>query len=152
MAIAYLSAPASSVDAERSFSEGRLTVGHLQHNMSSNTFRSKISLGSWHGTPLVPPVEEMGWILARSSFVVVILFVYLYYLLHGLYVGNWRVHPRVVPERLHTRTRHQAIAQALVGTRPVHPVDHDPGRLVPVPKRRRPNGEHGPTTCRWSQM
>lgn len=47
MAIAYLSAPASSVDAERAFSSGRLMVNHLQHNMSSDSFRAQVAIGSW---------------------------------------------------------------------------------------------------------
>ena len=45
---------ASSVDAERSFSGGRLQVGHLQHNLSSQTFKAKVALGSWDNTPFFP--------------------------------------------------------------------------------------------------
>jgi len=44
---------ASSVDAERAFSEGRWEVGHLQHNMSSQTFKAKMATGSWSKTPLL---------------------------------------------------------------------------------------------------
>ncbi|QRW00786.1 hAT family dimerization protein [Ceratobasidium sp. AG-Ba] len=54
MALDYLSAPASSVDAERAFSNGRLMVNHLQHQMSSQTFQAKMAVGSWVGTPLLP--------------------------------------------------------------------------------------------------
>jgi hypothetical protein len=44
---------ASSVDAECAFSEGRREVGHLQHNMSSQTFEAKMATGSWSKTPLL---------------------------------------------------------------------------------------------------
>ncbi|QRV99250.1 hAT family dimerization protein [Ceratobasidium sp. AG-Ba] len=54
MAIDYLTAPASSVDAKRAFSNGRLMVNHLQHQMSSRTFQAKMAVGSWVGTPLLP--------------------------------------------------------------------------------------------------
>ncbi|KAG8694702.1 hypothetical protein FRC08_008314 [Ceratobasidium sp. 394] len=54
MALDYLTAPASSVDAERAFSNGRLMVNHLQHQMSSRTFQAKMAVGSWVGTPLLP--------------------------------------------------------------------------------------------------
>jgi hypothetical protein len=43
--------PASSVDAERAFSGGRLAVNYLQQSMSSQTFRAHMSLGSWVRTP-----------------------------------------------------------------------------------------------------
>ncbi|KAF8960347.1 hypothetical protein BDZ97DRAFT_1665906 [Flammula alnicola] len=55
MALDFLSAPASSVDAERAFSGGRLQVGHLQHNMSSQTFKARVALASWINTPFFPP-------------------------------------------------------------------------------------------------
>jgi hypothetical protein len=45
---------ASSVDAERAFSGGRLQVSHLQHNMKSQTFKAKVALRSWATTPLFP--------------------------------------------------------------------------------------------------
>ncbi|QRV77422.1 hAT family dimerization protein [Ceratobasidium sp. AG-Ba] len=54
MAMDYLTAPASSVNAERAFSNGRLMVNHLQHQMSSRTFQAKMAVGSWVGTPLLP--------------------------------------------------------------------------------------------------
>ncbi|GBE85873.1 hypothetical protein SCP_0803950 [Sparassis crispa] len=60
MALDYLTAPAesaSSVDAERAFSGGRLTVNHLQHQMSSQTFKAQVAVGSWVGTPLLPDVK-----------------------------------------------------------------------------------------------
>ncbi|KAI9566708.1 hypothetical protein HD554DRAFT_2220870 [Boletus coccyginus] len=55
MALDYLSAPASSVDAERSFSCGWLQVNHLQHGISSQSFKAKLAVGSWSRTPLLPP-------------------------------------------------------------------------------------------------
>jgi hypothetical protein len=45
---------ASSVDAERSFSGGRLQVNHLQHNTSTQTFKACVAVSSWAGTPLLP--------------------------------------------------------------------------------------------------
>lgn len=67
MAMAYLTAPASSVDAERAFSEGRLNVNHLQHNMSSNTFRAKMALGLWADTPLFPSMGVLAAELAKPQ-------------------------------------------------------------------------------------
>ncbi|KAF8587511.1 hypothetical protein K439DRAFT_1337968 [Ramaria rubella] len=54
---------ASSVDAERAFSKGRLAVNHLQHNTSSQTFRAKVALGSWIDTPLWPGLSDATKIL-----------------------------------------------------------------------------------------
>ncbi|KIJ05696.1 hypothetical protein PAXINDRAFT_141102 [Paxillus involutus ATCC 200175] len=48
MALDFLSAPASSVDAERAFSGGRLQVGHLQHRLSSQSFKAQVAVGSWY--------------------------------------------------------------------------------------------------------
>lgn len=44
---------ASSVDAERAFSGGRMAVNYRRHRMSLTTFRAKMALGSWYGTPLL---------------------------------------------------------------------------------------------------
>ena len=54
MIIELILSQASSVDAERAFSCGRLQVNHLQHNMSSQTFKAQMAVGSWSGTPLMP--------------------------------------------------------------------------------------------------
>ena len=43
------------MDAERAFSGGRLQVGHLQHGMSSQTFKARVALASWVNTPFFPP-------------------------------------------------------------------------------------------------
>ncbi|KAG8682377.1 hypothetical protein FRC08_015004 [Ceratobasidium sp. 394] len=45
-AINHLSAPASSVDAERAFSCGRLMTNHLQHQMCPDTFCAKMAIQS----------------------------------------------------------------------------------------------------------
>ncbi|KAG1821483.1 hypothetical protein EV424DRAFT_1322207 [Suillus variegatus] len=53
MALDFLSAPASSVDAERAFSCGRLQVNHLQHGISSQAFKAQMAIGSWYKTPFL---------------------------------------------------------------------------------------------------
>ena len=45
---------ASSVDAERAFSVGCLQVNHLQHGISSQSFKALVAIGSWYNTPLMP--------------------------------------------------------------------------------------------------
>jgi hypothetical protein len=57
---------ASSVDAERAFSTGRLEVNHLQHNMNSQTFKAQVAVGSWAKTPLYPGFTEVTRIVERS--------------------------------------------------------------------------------------
>ncbi|KAJ7217355.1 hypothetical protein C8J57DRAFT_1034393, partial [Mycena rebaudengoi] len=54
---------ASSVDAERAFSGDRLQVNHLQHQTSSQTFKARVALGSWTGTPLMTTSGEATAIL-----------------------------------------------------------------------------------------
>ncbi|KZV59006.1 hypothetical protein PENSPDRAFT_596212 [Peniophora sp. CONT] len=49
----FCSIPATSVDAERAFSGGRRAVDFMQHNTSSQTFRARMGVGSWYGTPLL---------------------------------------------------------------------------------------------------
>ncbi|KAG8710592.1 hypothetical protein FRC09_000060 [Ceratobasidium sp. 395] len=65
-ALAYLTAPATSVDAERAFSAGRLKINHLQHDMSSQTFEAKMTLGSWYNTPLLPDLEEVALVISET--------------------------------------------------------------------------------------
>lgn len=64
-----LNAPcaASSVDAERSFSTGRLKLNHLQHNKSSETFRAQMCLNSWDGGPFFPTLEDLGCVLEEHA-------------------------------------------------------------------------------------
>ena len=60
---------ASSTDAEHAFLAGWHKVNFMQHNMSLNTFKSEMAIGSWDGTPLMPNVtpairtmeEKMMW-------------------------------------------------------------------------------------------
>ena len=43
------------MDAERAFTGGRLQVGHLQHGMTSQTFKACVlALASWVNTPFLP--------------------------------------------------------------------------------------------------
>ncbi|KAJ6555812.1 hypothetical protein B0H19DRAFT_867549, partial [Mycena capillaripes] len=60
------SSPASSVDAERAFSGGRLQVNHLQHQTSSQTFKARVALGSWFKTPLMPSSKEAISIMEKK--------------------------------------------------------------------------------------
>jgi hypothetical protein len=48
---------ATSVEAERQFSTGRRSMNFMQHNMSHDTFRARMALGSWDGTPIFPEFE-----------------------------------------------------------------------------------------------
>ncbi|KAG9082174.1 hypothetical protein FRC07_014288, partial [Ceratobasidium sp. 392] len=59
-ALDFLTAPASSVDAEQAFSCGRLMVNHLQHQMSARSFQAQMAVGSWHGTPLLPSLDDVA--------------------------------------------------------------------------------------------
>jgi len=58
---------ASSVDAERSFSRGRLDINHLQHNTSSQTFKAQIAVGSWATTPLFTGLSDITKIVEKCS-------------------------------------------------------------------------------------
>ncbi|KAJ7719644.1 hypothetical protein B0H16DRAFT_1242863, partial [Mycena metata] len=51
MALAYCSAPVTSVDGERAFSEGRNQCAWNQRSMSSQTFREQMSVGAWCEAP-----------------------------------------------------------------------------------------------------
>ncbi|KAG9099892.1 hypothetical protein FRC06_004732 [Ceratobasidium sp. 370] len=67
MALDILTAPASSVDAEQAFSGGRMAVNYRQHRTSISTFRAKMALGSWYGTPLMPNIDQAVEILTDGS-------------------------------------------------------------------------------------
>ncbi|KAG2060399.1 hypothetical protein BDR06DRAFT_855852, partial [Suillus hirtellus] len=41
----------------RAFSGGRLQVNHLQHGISSQTFKAQVAVGSWFNTPLMPDLS-----------------------------------------------------------------------------------------------
>ncbi|KDN37564.1 hypothetical protein RSAG8_10081, partial [Rhizoctonia solani AG-8 WAC10335] len=66
MALDYLTAPATSVDAERAFSAGRLTINHLKHNMLSETFEAKMAVESWCGTPFLPEISDVVAIIHKN--------------------------------------------------------------------------------------
>ncbi|GBE85907.1 hypothetical protein SCP_0804310 [Sparassis crispa] len=55
----FCSAPTSSTDAERAFSDGRREVNFMQHNTLSQTFKASMAVGSWDGTPLLPDFPEL---------------------------------------------------------------------------------------------
>ncbi|KAF7978554.1 hypothetical protein HWV62_45470 [Athelia sp. TMB] len=61
------SAPASSVDAERAFSRGRLQVNHMQHCMKSQTFKAQMAVGSWALTPLYLGLESVTKIIEMQE-------------------------------------------------------------------------------------
>ncbi|CAE6488191.1 unnamed protein product [Rhizoctonia solani] len=66
-ALSILSSPASSVDAERAFSGGLLTINHLQHSMGDVTFEAKMAVGSWFNTPLLPSVDTAASIVEKKA-------------------------------------------------------------------------------------
>jgi hypothetical protein len=68
MAIDYLTAPASSVDAERAFSRGALTVTHRRHALSYKSTRNSIVLGAWlKDTNLVPKDKLINMFRKKAS-------------------------------------------------------------------------------------
>jgi hypothetical protein len=50
---------ASLFDVERAFSGGRMAVNYRQHRTSVGTFRAKMAVGSWYGTPLISDIAEV---------------------------------------------------------------------------------------------
>ncbi|KAF5315255.1 hypothetical protein D9619_006958 [Psilocybe cf. subviscida] len=66
MALDYCSAPASSVDAERAFSSGRRQVNFMQHNMSSQTFKAQMAVGSWANSPLYPGLDTITNMISKQ--------------------------------------------------------------------------------------
>ncbi|KIK94752.1 hypothetical protein PAXRUDRAFT_142211 [Paxillus rubicundulus Ve08.2h10] len=67
MALDYCSAPASSTDTERAFSDGRRELNFMQHNTSSQTFKAEMAVGSWDGTPLFPDIRRAVQIIEDKS-------------------------------------------------------------------------------------
>ena len=57
---------ASSVDAERAFSVGRLEINHLQHSTSPQTFKAQVAVGSWAKTPLYPGLSDTIKIIEKQ--------------------------------------------------------------------------------------
>lgn len=59
MALDFLSAPAASVDVERAFSRGGLTVSKRRHGLSDESIRSATVLGSWSTVDGLIPEEDL---------------------------------------------------------------------------------------------
>ncbi|KAF5311813.1 hypothetical protein D9619_002319 [Psilocybe cf. subviscida] len=59
-------AAASSVDAERAFSSGRRQVNFMQHNMSSQTFKAQMAVGSWANSPLYPGLDTITNMISKQ--------------------------------------------------------------------------------------
>ncbi|KAG2121286.1 hypothetical protein DEU56DRAFT_746799, partial [Suillus clintonianus] len=59
----------------QAFSGGRLQVNHLQHGISSQTFKAQVAIGSWLDTPLMPDLsvattimrKKMGWAKGKEK-------------------------------------------------------------------------------------
>ncbi|KAF8990540.1 hypothetical protein BDQ17DRAFT_1255708, partial [Cyathus striatus] len=47
------------------FSSGHLQINHLQHNMSSQTFKAQMALGSWAKTPLFPGFDSATQVIEK---------------------------------------------------------------------------------------
>ncbi|KAF8800449.1 hypothetical protein BYT27DRAFT_7006539, partial [Phlegmacium glaucopus] len=56
--------PATSVDAEHAFSTGRRQVNYMQHNMSSQTFKAHVAIGSQAKTPIFPKFSDIAAMVA----------------------------------------------------------------------------------------
>ena len=68
MAIDYLSAPASSVNVERAFSRGALTVTHRRHALSHQSTRNSIVLGAWlKDTNLIPKEDLVEFFQKKTA-------------------------------------------------------------------------------------
>ncbi|KAJ6543682.1 hypothetical protein B0H10DRAFT_1741381, partial [Mycena sp. CBHHK59/15] len=51
---------------QHAFSSGCLQVNHLQHQMSSQTFKARVALRSWIGTPLMPSSSDAAAIMEKK--------------------------------------------------------------------------------------
>lgn len=52
-------------DTEHAFSEGHQEVNFMQHNMSSQTFKAEMAVGSWDGTLLMPDISDAICIMEK---------------------------------------------------------------------------------------
>ncbi|TFK79027.1 hypothetical protein K466DRAFT_466388, partial [Polyporus arcularius HHB13444] len=59
MALDILSTPATSVDAERAFSRGALTVSKLRRNLSDESTRAATVLSAWMAIPGLVPAGKI---------------------------------------------------------------------------------------------
>ncbi|KIL71295.1 hypothetical protein M378DRAFT_64807, partial [Amanita muscaria Koide BX008] len=53
MAMDYQCVPATSVDVERAFSQGRILLSHIRNRLSAESTRSLLCLGAWFKADLV---------------------------------------------------------------------------------------------------
>ncbi|KAL1945891.1 hypothetical protein VTO73DRAFT_1893 [Trametes versicolor] len=67
MAIDFLSAPATSTDAERAFSRGRLTVSRLRHSLADESVRANTVLGSWARIADLLPEADLVEVIRQHS-------------------------------------------------------------------------------------
>lgn len=68
MALDFLSAPAASVDVERAFSRGGLTVSKRRHALGDESVRAATVLGAWAATaPEVIPEAEIVEVFRNKS-------------------------------------------------------------------------------------
>ncbi|KAF9221868.1 hypothetical protein BS17DRAFT_784088, partial [Gyrodon lividus] len=58
---------AASTDTERAFSDGRREINFMQHNTSSQTFKSEMAIGSWEGTSLFPDIRRAVQLIDEKS-------------------------------------------------------------------------------------
>ena len=59
---------ATSTDAERAFSRGRLTVSRLRHSLSDASVRANTVLGSWARIDgLVPEKETIAYLADKKA-------------------------------------------------------------------------------------
>ena len=42
---------------------GRLQVNHLQHHISSQSFKAQVAVGSWYNSPLLPSTTSVAEII-----------------------------------------------------------------------------------------
>lgn len=59
MALDFLSAPAASVEVERAFSKGGLTVSKRRHGLSDDSIRAATILSSWSSIEGIVPEAEV---------------------------------------------------------------------------------------------
>ena len=58
---------ATSVEAERAFSRGRLTVSRLRHSLSDASVRASTLLGSWASIPALVPETDVITLIRELS-------------------------------------------------------------------------------------
>ena len=58
---------ATSVEAERAFSSGRLTVSRLRHSLSDASVRASTLLGSWASIPSLVPESDIVNLIRETS-------------------------------------------------------------------------------------